>query len=111
MAANEIHLVTTLECGMTMDHDTSTLYGSAPDKCGVCLLVIDVINDLDFPDAEKLLDRCLPMADRLSKLIDHARSIQVPVVYVNDNFGRWRSDFRAQVEHCLKADGRGRPIV
>jgi nicotinamidase-related amidase len=34
----------------------------------------------------------------------------MPVIYVNDNFGRWRSDFRAQVEHCLRG-GRGSDIV
>jgi nicotinamidase-related amidase len=27
------------------------------------------------------------------------------------NFGRWRSDFTAQVEHCLRDDSLGRPIV
>ena len=35
----------------------------------------------------------------------------VPVVYVNDNFGRWRSDFNAQVEHCLQDGVRGKPVV
>jgi nicotinamidase-related amidase len=30
---------------------------------------------------------------------------------VNDNFGRWRSDFRAVVSQCLRAKSRGREIV
>jgi nicotinamidase-related amidase len=30
---------------------------------------------------------------------------------VNDNFGRWRSDFRRIVNHCLDDDVRGRPVV
>jgi len=30
---------------------------------------------------------------------------------VNDNFGRWRSDFNAQVDHCLRDDVRGRPLA
>jgi nicotinamidase-related amidase len=30
---------------------------------------------------------------------------------VNDNFGRWRSDFRAQVEHCLQDGVVGQPIA
>ena len=33
------------------------------------------------------------------------------MIYVNDNFGRWRSDFRRQVVHCLRANSRGREIV
>src|SRR5207244_2744972 len=35
----------------------------------------------------------------------------VPVIYVNDNFGRWRSNFKVQVEHCLRDGVRGKPIV
>jgi nicotinamidase-related amidase len=35
----------------------------------------------------------------------------VPVIYVNDNFGRWRSDFAKQVEHCLESDAGGRAIT
>jgi nicotinamidase-related amidase len=31
--------------------------------------------------------------------------------YVNDNFSRWRSDFAAQVRHCLDDNVRGRPIA
>jgi nicotinamidase-related amidase len=33
------------------------------------------------------------------------------VVYVNDNFGRWRSDFRALLEHCTRDDVTGRPVA
>ncbi|MBL8792978.1 MAG: cysteine hydrolase, partial [Planctomycetia bacterium] len=40
-----------------------------------------------------------------------ARLAGLPVIYANDNFGRWRSDFNAQVEHCLHDGVRGRPIV
>lgn len=87
------------------------LYGNAPDKCPVALLLIDVINDLDFPEGRQLLEQALPMADKIQRLAARARRARVPVVYVNDNFGRWRSDFRTLVEHCLAAGGLGRPMV
>jgi nicotinamidase-related amidase len=87
------------------------LHGSAPDKSPVALLLIDVINDLDFPEADQLLSYALPMADRLAALRARAREARVPVIYVNDNFGRWRSDFRAQIQHCLQDGMPGRPIV
>jgi len=32
------------------------------------------------------------------------------VIYVNDNFGRWKSDFRRTVDYCTR-HGRGRDIV
>src|SRR6185295_11315454 len=87
------------------------LHGSAPDKSSVALLLIDVINDLDFPEADQLLPHALAMARQVAALKRRAKEQAVPVIYVNDNFGRWRSDFNAQVEHCLRDGVRGKPIV
>jgi nicotinamidase-related amidase len=75
------------------------LHGSAPDKHKVALLLIDVINDFDFPEAHQLLKYARPMARNLLRLKRRAQKAGVPVVYVNDNFGRWKSDFRRTVEH------------
>ena len=86
------------------------LHGSAPDKHEIALLLIDVINDFDFPEAEQLLDYARPMAQNLLRLKRRAQKAGVPVIYVNDNFGRWKSDFRRTVDHCRR-HGRGRAIV
>ncbi len=82
-----------------------------PQRAPCALLLIDVINDLEFDGGEKLFPRALPMAKRLASLVKRARAANVPVIYVNDNFGRWRSDFHAQVRHCLEDNVRGEPIV
>jgi nicotinamidase-related amidase len=74
---------------------------NAPDHSPVALLLIDVINDLDFPEAKQLLRYALPAARRIRELRRRAVKAGVPVIYVNDNFGRWRSDFREQVRHCI----------
>jgi nicotinamidase-related amidase len=87
------------------------LHGNAPDKSDVALVLIDVINDLDFPEGDQLLRHALPMARQIAALKRRARQKSIPVIYVNDNFGRWRSDFSAQVEHCLKDGVRGKPVV
>src|SRR5256885_5445868 len=87
------------------------LHGSAPDKSEVALLLIDVINDLDFPEANQLLRYARPMARKILRLKQRAKKAGVPVIYVNDNFGRWRSDFRRQVQHCLRDGSRGHEIV
>jgi nicotinamidase-related amidase len=87
------------------------LHGSAPDKSDTALLLIDVINDLDFPEANQLLRYARPMARKLLRLKERAKKAGVPVIYANDNFGRWRSDFRRQVVHCLREKSRGREIV
>ncbi len=94
-----------------MSDDSSNLHGSAPDKSPVALLLIDVINALEFPGAEELLQHARPMAKKIALLKKRAKREGIPVLYVNDNFGRWRSDFNAQVEHCLQADVLGKPIV
>lgn len=64
----------------------SDLHGSAPDKCEVALLLIDVINDLDFPEANQLLRFARPMARKILRLKDRAKKAGLPVIYVNDNF-------------------------
>lgn len=87
------------------------LHGSAPDKCAFAFLLIDVINDLDFPEANQLLRFARPMARKILRLKERAKKAGVPVIYVNDNFGRWQSDFRRQVQHCLRGESRGREIV
>lgn len=87
------------------------LHGNVPDTSGVAVLLIDVINDLEFPGADRLLPYALAAADAAAALKGRARSAGVPVVYVNDNFGRWRSDFTAVVDHCLHDGCRGRPLA
>jgi len=86
------------------------LHGSAPDKHKIALLLVDVINDFDFPEADQLLRYARPMAKRLLRLKQRAQEAGIPVIYVNDNFGRWKSDFRHTVEHCEKK-GRGSELV
>ena len=85
------------------------LHGSAPDKHKIALLLIDVINDFDFPEADQLLKYARPMAKKLLRLKRRAQRAGVPVIYVNDNFGRWKSDFHYTVEHAT--NGRGGELV
>ncbi len=87
------------------------LHGNVPDKSKVALLLIDVINDFEFDEGDKLLKYAVPMAERISELKARARQAQIPIIYVNDNFGRWRSDFRSILTHCLDDDVRGKPIA
>ncbi|HLS86378.1 MAG TPA: isochorismatase family cysteine hydrolase [Burkholderiales bacterium] len=90
------------------NHD---LHGSAPDRSPVALLLIDFINDFQFEGGQAMFDRALAAAQATATLRTRARRSGVPVVYCNDNFGRWRSDFRSQLEHCLRGSVRGRRIA
>jgi nicotinamidase-related amidase len=87
------------------------LHGNVPDRCNVALILIDVINDMEFEGGEALLRNALPAAKKLSQLARRARKAGVPVIYVNDNFGKWRSDFRQQLGHVLEDGVRGEPVA
>jgi nicotinamidase-related amidase len=80
-------------------------------KSDTAVLVIDVINDLAFPGGEKVLPWAEKMADRLRPLLERARAGGVNVVYVNDNFGHWRSNFNDVVDYCTRPDARGRGVT
>jgi nicotinamidase-related amidase len=88
---------------------SADLHGNAPDDSPVALLVIDMINAFEFDGAEKVFPRALEAAKAIAALKGRAGEAGVPVIYVNDNFGKWRSDFRTLLEHCLKS--RGGPIA
>jgi nicotinamidase-related amidase len=87
------------------------LHGNAPDKVLLAVLVIDVINDLNFAGAIPLLRSALRMSTRLAALLSRARRLDIPVIYVNDNWGRWRSDARQIVRHCQAKGSRGRRLA
>ena len=91
--------------------DAGDLHGSAPDRSPVALLLVDVINDLEFEGGEALLRSFEPAAERIAALADRCREAGVPVIYVNDNFGKWKSDFNVVVEHCCGERVRGGGIA
>ncbi|MFO0809070.1 MAG: isochorismatase family cysteine hydrolase [Gemmataceae bacterium] len=94
-----------------MSQPNPDLHGSAPDKAAAALLLVDVINPFDFPEADDLLRFALPVAEQLAGLKARAKTAGLPVIYGNDNFGRWRSDHQAVLAECLKPDRRGREFV
>jgi nicotinamidase-related amidase len=91
-----------------VSHD---LHGSAPDKSETALLLIDVINDFDFPEGEQLLRLALPVGHKIAELKKRANEAGIPSIYVNDNFGRWQSDFKKIVAHCKDENSNGREFV
>jgi len=69
------------------------------------LLVIDMISSWDFPDGDKLLPHALQIAPRIAALKARCLREGVPVIYANDNRGRWQSDFSHLVR--LSTDSGG----
>ena|ERR1700730_633821 len=73
------------------------LHGNVPDNCNVVLLLVDVLNDLDFPDNSALVKTIPVLGANISRLKNHCHNAGIPVIYVNDNYGKWRSDRNAVI--------------
>jgi nicotinamidase-related amidase len=73
------------------------------------LLVVDMINSYDHPDAEKLtrsVERTLP---NMVRVVQRAADEDVLTVYVNDNFGAWTSSREQLVDEAM--DGEYRQLI
>jgi nicotinamidase-related amidase len=93
-----------------MPQTNNDLHGAAPDKSGAALLLIDVINDFDFPEGDQLLKLAIRVGKNIARLKQNAKAAGIPAIYVNDNFGRWRSDFKRIVTHS-RDEGHGKEFV
>lgn len=87
------------------------LHGNVPDHSEVVLLIVDVINDLDFPDNEQLVRHSARLADSILALKRRCKSLGIPTIYVNDNRGRWRSDLREVIRQAGRKDAPGKQMV
>jgi nicotinamidase-related amidase len=83
----------------------------APDKSDTVLLILDLISDFGFSDAARLFRAALPAAKRIARLKARARRAGVPAIYVNDNYGRWRSDFGEVMRLCSRSDERAATLL
>ncbi len=88
-----------------------TLHGAAPDRSMVALLILDMISDFGFRGGAAAARAALPIASRIARLAQRARRAGVPVIFVNDNLGRWRSDFPAILRHCSRVASKGAAVL
>jgi nicotinamidase-related amidase len=73
------------------------------------LLLVDVLNDFEHEDAERLLESFRARHAGFVRALGHARGEGLTVVYANDSFGDWRGDRPALVRRAL--EGRGGELV
>lgn len=80
-------------------------------KSATAILIVDAINPLDFPGGRAFAKRAVVTARRIARLAERARGTGIPVIFVNDNLGRWRSDIDALIEYVCAPGRAGRPLV
>ena len=71
-------------------------------RMGSALVVIDMLNSYDFPDADELAQSAADAVPNISSLISRAQDEGVPIIYVNDNYGDWNSSADELLEEGLK---------
>src|SRR4051794_5866845 len=104
-------VMTTQSAMRSGDRSAEDLHGNAPDRSETVLLLVDVINDLNFPQNEKVVRESHKLSRCIARLKERCKQAGIPTIYVNDNFGKWRSDFSEVVRHCLRPDAPGRSMV
>ncbi|CAF1289065.1 unnamed protein product [Adineta ricciae] len=94
-----------------MTSEGNDLHGMVPDHHDTAVLLIDVINHLDFEGNEELLKIAEKLGKQIASLKEAARKVGIPIVYVNDNFGKWKSDFRNVIENVIDENKPGKPLA
>jgi nicotinamidase-related amidase len=80
-------------------------------RARTALLLVDVINPFDFAGGPAFARRAQRVARVIERLRERAERAGLPVIYVNDNLGKWRSDAASLVEFCTRPGVPGGPIV
>jgi nicotinamidase-related amidase len=62
------------------------------------LVVIDMLNAYDFEDADQLAESVREALPNVKHLLERATAEDVPIIYVNDNYGDWNSSAGELVE-------------
>ena len=96
---------------MVSQINNQDLHGNVPDDSSVALILIDLINDFEFDGADPMFNNTLAIAQPIARLKKSAKAAGIPVIYVNDNFGKWQSDFRKLVDHCIEDNVKGKPLA
>ncbi|MFC4402305.1 isochorismatase family cysteine hydrolase [Gracilibacillus xinjiangensis] len=70
------------------------------------VMIIDMINDFDFLEGRMLLHHTRKIVPNIKKLKNFAEEHNLPVIYVNDHYNTWETDYKAIAEVCLTEDNK-----
>ena len=74
------------------------------------VLIVDMISDFEFDGGNKLFDQAVKVAENIAEFKRRASNADVPVIYVNDNFGKWHEDFGTYVNNTMNSSKKGKVI-
>jgi nicotinamidase-related amidase len=76
---------------------------------GTALIVVDMLNTYEHPDADQLVESVETVVEPIARLIARAKDEGTQVIHVNDNYGDWDSSARRLAEAAL--NGRRPDLV
>jgi nicotinamidase-related amidase len=65
------------------------------------LLIVDMLNTYEHDDADRLAASVKDAVPQMADLIERARSDDIPLVYVNDNYGDWNSSSEELAQRAM----------
>lgn len=68
---------------------------------GTALVVLDMLNSYEHEESEELAQNVAAALDGIRTVVDRAHRAEIPVIYVNDNFGDWNSSSEELAEKAL----------
>ena len=74
------------------------------------MLIVDMIADFEFEDGDRLFEKALPIAQNIARIRSRAHQADIPVIYVNDNYGLWKNNFEGTLAAAEKS-AKGKQIV
>lgn len=74
-------------------------------RSATVLLIVDMVNPMQFPGASGLVEAALAAAQACARLKIRLARKGCTTVYANDNYGRWRSDFTQLLQSCQALPG------
>jgi nicotinamidase-related amidase len=71
------------------------------ESAGTALIVVDMLNPYRHSEAERLASRVSGALPGIRTLLSRAAGADVPIVFVNDNYGDWNSSAEELAENAL----------
>jgi nicotinamidase-related amidase len=64
------------------------------------LLIVDMINDFDFPKGRQLAAHTKHIVPSILTLKKHCQSNDIPIIYINDHYKLWKADIELIIDHA-----------
>jgi nicotinamidase-related amidase len=71
---------------------------------GTALVLVDMLNPYEHPEADRLAERVAKALPGVIELRARAEQAEVPIVYVNDNYGDWNSSAQELAEAAMEGE-------